>query len=490
MRNDGLSRVNFYDRQFLRPRDLIDEQLYHLIGHRRHNVGPHSWGIVGGLWLTKQEGSVYVETGMAIDGYGRDLVLGQRRLVRTQAFDERGTESLHVWLLYDESSAEGAPPGYAGCIEPNGNDRSDIDGAAPLSHYRWREEPAIVLTDGNNALAPRGAPDGVPAVDLDFAPHRPFPTEEEPWGVYLGTILREEPGAAAPYSFATDERPYVDLVGWQINHPAGTARIDLGSEDGGERKFAVFIDESSVAEPLPAGVPRIEIEQIVTPGPPDTIETTVTFRGDAVVEGNVAVETGTVGFDVAPDYDDAQRRWQLYLTHDPDTTNDELRLEIGDTQPTGRNRLAVGKWDATKGRFEPCLTVTDECVITVHGNLVVEGELQEEAAVAAQHNLVQQVVREMPRLFPELVEGVLKAYRDRDQITDVRPAAPMTLTSAAGPVAVESAVSAIRELCDRVVTLEQLAESIAALDDGIAERLRRHLVPVAGEQQPPPDDVE
>src|SRR5262245_29885080 len=103
MDGDQIVRVNYLDRQFLRPQDFQDEQAYHLVLHRRHQVGRHGWGIVGGLDIVvdPQDGEPYLQPGMAIDGYGRDLVQGERVRLPTSAFDSRQSEILDVYLAYD-----------------------------------------------------------------------------------------------------------------------------------------------------------------------------------------------------------------------------------------------------------------------------------------------------------------------------------------------------------------------------------------------------
>ena len=80
MKPADTKRLHYYERQFLGVRDFQDEQAYHNTKRRRHNLGHHTWGIVTGLDLIEQpvEGGgdgvdVYLQPGMAIDGYGREI---------------------------------------------------------------------------------------------------------------------------------------------------------------------------------------------------------------------------------------------------------------------------------------------------------------------------------------------------------------------------------------------------------------------------------
>jgi hypothetical protein len=45
-------------------------------------------------------------------------------------------------------------------------------------------------------------------------------------------------------------------------------------------------------------------------------------------------------------------------------------------EPAGNDKVSIGVWSAKQNRFVPCLTVDDRCIVTVHGNLHVEGLLE------------------------------------------------------------------------------------------------------------------
>jgi hypothetical protein len=74
-----VKRVNYYDHQFLRAPDFVDEQNYHLNSRRLHNSTLHTWGIVQGLTVSVASGgtgtAVTVTAGMAIDSAGREIIL-------------------------------------------------------------------------------------------------------------------------------------------------------------------------------------------------------------------------------------------------------------------------------------------------------------------------------------------------------------------------------------------------------------------------------
>src|SRR5215207_29440 len=136
MSDRQVTRVHYFERQFLRPADFADEQDYHVAMRRRHNISHHTWGVVTGLEVTAEEGNLYVQPGVAVDGYGRELILPQRQPLSTNAFTEKGSDELDVWLVYERSGSDEPPAGYAGCGD------SARGGA---SFYRWQETARVQL---------------------------------------------------------------------------------------------------------------------------------------------------------------------------------------------------------------------------------------------------------------------------------------------------------------------------------------------------------
>src|SRR5687767_9169717 len=96
------TRVRFYDRQFLQAEDLRAEQSYHLQMRWRHNLAQHSWGIVAGLELRLdglgEQARLVIDRGMALDGYGRELVLAHAEAKRLADYNKE--TSYDVWLDY------------------------------------------------------------------------------------------------------------------------------------------------------------------------------------------------------------------------------------------------------------------------------------------------------------------------------------------------------------------------------------------------------
>jgi hypothetical protein len=108
---DVTERMNYFDRQFLRADDFLDEQAYHLDRRRGHNAGFHSAGVVEGLQVTPggQADTVTVERGWAVDAQGREIVLATPR-----ADVPTGGVDVDVWISYPDPEPLSTPVVEAG----------------------------------------------------------------------------------------------------------------------------------------------------------------------------------------------------------------------------------------------------------------------------------------------------------------------------------------------------------------------------------------
>jgi len=385
----GATRIRFRERQLLRAGDLAAEQAYHVAMRRRHNRAMHGWGIVRGLRLLHMPGGVEVEAGMAVDGYGRELFIAEPLAIPEDSFERLESTALDVWLIYDRVEETTQVRGRFAC------------GAG--RHNRWRELSRLRLTPArrHNPHAPAEVPDD----DLSFAAHE-TPTDDpaREWPVYLGTIVRTENGQNVRRESIEPSnelpRPAVKLVGEKVAAPSGRARVQVGSELASEsQRFSVSLPDAHGT--------YIEHLSIDRAGQTN-------LRGNARLGGNLSMRKSRqaqapsqVGSDhcsrartradeelaaravifrppVAPPAEAAP--WQIYrttLTRDKKQVR-QLRVELahpGDEGDPRLNKLAVGQCDAT-GRFNSCLTVTADCLVTIVGDLKVNGQLIEGAIKA------------------------------------------------------------------------------------------------------------
>src|SRR5215472_5137490 len=105
-----IERLNYYEGEFLGAVDFEAEQEYHRDMRRRHNIGPHTWGIVTGLDMAQflnggadSEVDVFIQPGVAVDGYGREIVLfGPFQLTADMFADFPSKQLLGVWIGYTQ----------------------------------------------------------------------------------------------------------------------------------------------------------------------------------------------------------------------------------------------------------------------------------------------------------------------------------------------------------------------------------------------------
>jgi hypothetical protein len=85
-------RNRFFTGKYMTARDFRDEQSYFLSRHRLHQRALHGWGIVVGLDVCHhpdpecfKKGWLVVTPGIAVDSYGREIVLHESRPIKLDA---------------------------------------------------------------------------------------------------------------------------------------------------------------------------------------------------------------------------------------------------------------------------------------------------------------------------------------------------------------------------------------------------------------------
>lgn len=244
MPSNRIERLHYYERQFLSADDFRDQQEYHRCMRQRHNLGPHTWGIVAGLELaevTTEGGSVdaYVMPGLAVDGFGRSLVVLQPRRIDPVLFEPfRNQPKTHlaVWIAYSDQLTGRAMRGYSSCeteepygrvletieviVEPREPYSEDLivaghafEGATPRSDFESDEAAAQLIVPGDTSV-----------------PHQELPeVESRPrWLVRLGNVRWDGQKVIAddadPKRLLQDRR-YVGSVAEHLVAPAGTLAI-------------------------------------------------------------------------------------------------------------------------------------------------------------------------------------------------------------------------------------------------------------------------
>ncbi|WP_437277278.1 tail fiber domain-containing protein [Sorangium sp. So ce375] len=93
------SRVRYFDGQYLKDQDFIDEQNHHTDRRHRHERLLHVAGILEGLNVTVNAGVLTVSPGAAVDDTGRQILLETARTVNVTP---AGNGTWFLRMLFDE----------------------------------------------------------------------------------------------------------------------------------------------------------------------------------------------------------------------------------------------------------------------------------------------------------------------------------------------------------------------------------------------------
>jgi hypothetical protein len=397
MSDNGIARVHFYSKQYLGPKDFEDEQHYHLTRQRQHQIGHHSWGIVRGLELAfdTAENSLVIRPGVAVDGYGRFLVLNYGARISNEEFVNRGSNLLDVWLVYALQESDPPQPGSSDCVpsEAQAGVSRNVSDSQTAAFNRWQEQPVVRLTVPNpaNPIEPR-QPVDVPAANWNFTPTRIPPDNPlDDWPVYLGRVERKQdkpPNGPFIYTPDLTRRPYAGLVGEVIAHPSGRARVQIGSsqfQTPDDIRFAVFIEDSERKDSAEASSQNNSAEnarlEINKKG--DTL-----IRGTTTVEGDIHVSGGGVEFGAGKSYKPEQP-WRFYRVaasqdEDGKLSPEQWRLVL---DPGGE--FSIGFFSSQDKKYKHCLRVhrspSDDAdqgwTVSIEGDLHVKGRVYEKVLV-------------------------------------------------------------------------------------------------------------
>jgi hypothetical protein len=296
------------------------------------------------------EGNLFAEAGVAVDGFGRELVLAERQGIGQEVFADKGSDILDVYLNYNRTGSDDAPEGYAGCGD---------DGDIPF--YRWQERPFLTYQAPEGPPVDRRRPPDVLEADLAFdATGDPPDHPERGWPVFIGQITLDRTNEAQPFTVDLAGRPYVGLVGEMVRAPSGRAHVQIGAERQGDPyRFAIFVPAAGTPSRA-TRKPRLAIRR----------GNTVTIRGDTTLYGDLTIDGHAVEFRPGPERPRTGGPPRIY--HVQNATEHELRVEMVD-QATTPQQVVIGTWSAEDEAFRPCLTIANDCTVTVHGNLVIEG---------------------------------------------------------------------------------------------------------------------
>jgi hypothetical protein len=301
---ESIQRVRYEERELLKAADLADEQSSRLTIRWLHQIVEHEFGIVFGLAVIVDDLWLTIQPGVAVDGFGRELVLsgplsmtwghwsdagepgrGDRNLfdLLAESLDENGNRSADLWLLWDRH------------LDPTSHQRA-----------RWLETPRLRVlpvphrdqTVSSSNVDPR-IPTGEDTDPISATLAGQADDLEREWPVFLGRVTQHVEAGTNVAGYAVESapvRPYARLRGETITAASRLAQIHLAGGPGPSR-FAVSIHDPAAAagkvdaEPLAINEPG----DLVTHG--DTYIFGVTSqagrrRGNIVLENRPPVGSG------------------------------------------------------------------------------------------------------------------------------------------------------------------------------------------------------
>lgn len=272
MTGDDIKRLNYYERQYLGARDFRDEQAYHTDMRRRHAIAHHSWGIVAGLELQQiaKEGSpdekeVFVKPGMAVDGFGREIIILTAQKIDPSLFEGFGDDTHYeVWIAHDERNVDPPANGYGSCDVENQYARVVESFKIHIGPQNPLHDPIEV--DGTSVTPPTIPWDeSVPYQEL------PDVSTNSEWLVRLGSVRWNGTKLIETTAERLKEhRRYIGSIASEIGTPAGT----------------LLIRDRALPSPLPAVSKGVAVK---VEGSLD-VERKLNANRDAEVKNNLIVD--------------------------------------------------------------------------------------------------------------------------------------------------------------------------------------------------------
>jgi hypothetical protein len=336
--SEDIERVNYYQLEYLGAEDFKTEQAYHRDMRRRHNVGHHLLGIVTGLEIleVKQASGtgfdVYIQPGLAIDGFGREIVVFTP--YKLDAADFRsftGTAPREVWIGYREQLDTPPAAGYAQCDGEDQNKRVREDFRIVIDPPSPKH-PAVVVGGKSAVLRSDPAAANAPAVipDDESVPYQDFPEDETVrWLVCLGNAT------------------------W--NHDSGQFNLTPDATRILGRVYTGVIAESVLSPSAKLFLrPRTFVAGKEDDAPFATIQGQLQVDGRIVAKKDVLIHGGRLSLQTTNGTDD---NFPFWLQRRPPTSKAgyDLHIDIGPEKKTQRLSIGTDGDDATKNK--PVLTV-------------------------------------------------------------------------------------------------------------------------------------
>ncbi len=347
MWNLDSTRPTYYDGQYLGVGDFDAEQDYHRSWGRRHNHGPHTIGIICGLTLEQQArtdvptlADVFIAPGVAVDGYGREVLVTRQTPLAPELFARFPLESwVAVWIRYDTSATTPPAYGYGQCDTPNATTRaletftievgtlSPLHDAVDLGGTDVTDDSQLPIT---SSVPYQGLPDD---------------TEQAVWLLQLGMVHWN-----GTDGFLASAGPSDDQLAVTGRQYAGDLSAHTFVPGGAWELGGLDADVGGTPSQIAA-----------------TIHGTLTAEGEIVAEGTptgLRLQGGTLALVQDTPGADETTEPVMSFSRDDQSGGSDLQIQLGHQQD-GKNRLVVNS-------ASECFAVADNGDVTVTGTLAVQ----------------------------------------------------------------------------------------------------------------------
>ncbi len=352
--SSDVKRPSYRDGMYLGAQDFIAEQDYELDLRRRLCLGQHAWGVFEGLDLAEQPDpgtgntSVFVLPGLAIDGFGRPLLVFASMpldLALFQGPEFQTDQWVKVWLLYQPVPTDPPRLGYELCDDPSLTTRTQETAVLAVGDQPGQHDPVRVA--------------GQPVPDSSLPPDTsagyaalPDDSELARWPVCLGQVHWN--GVDGFVSSTDADRRRYRVLGGVI---AADAYAPEGTWDLSSR----LRDNTNPTNPAPVAA---------------TVHGSLSVEGLLTAKAGVELDGGQLTF-VDPAGNDQGR--PVSVQRVDTATSTDLQVEISKAG-TGHDRLVV------MSTGTPQFVVQDDGEATVTGKLTVQGllDLSQPGSLAGQ----------------------------------------------------------------------------------------------------------
>ncbi|MGF6870985.1 tail fiber domain-containing protein [Paraburkholderia sp. MM5477-R1] len=344
-------RPTFSNGQYIGADDLNAAVTYDRDKTARQALSGRTWGIASGLALveiTDATGAtqMYIEPGIAWDGYGRPIVVISPAPVTLDLFAGLPPGNQPVWLKYSALDTQRISPGFQTCGTGDPVTRIADSYAIVTGAQNVTQQTGGVVLNGVTVADPRDmliAFDAAAAVVLDgSAPHQLFPDDSAAWLVPVGIVsyVAGSPGSFNPrteaqLALSRVARRYANCVAESVLAADGVLRLrdrqtDQQSGLTDDDLAAKNSIQASDVQSDPNNATRLVGNELVW------VEGNMRVLGDARLWG------GMLSLRVA---DGTEPAGSLFLRRNADTTTptvQNLEVSIGQAPAGGLvNRLLV-----------------------------------------------------------------------------------------------------------------------------------------------------